>query len=113
VNEYIKQTYGSLLRFLQDRVHSQEFKLTEDKYHIYYNLNLQKWFFQSKNIHDKIFEKYKGQVGCPKDFIWKIERHKDTTVSLSMGTSSSRVMYNFGDGPRFAYVSVSSRHVKQ
>jgi hypothetical protein len=31
VNEYIKQTYGSLLGFLQDSAKAQEFKLTEDK----------------------------------------------------------------------------------
>ena len=49
------------------------------------HLNLQKWCFPSKNIHSKIFEKYKGQVGFPKDFIWKIERHKDTTGVVSMG----------------------------
>ena len=36
VNEYIKQTYGSLLRFLQDSAHAQEFKLTEDKHRKFY-----------------------------------------------------------------------------
>ena len=36
VNEYIKQTYGSLLRFLQDSAHAQEFKLTEDKHGKFY-----------------------------------------------------------------------------
>jgi hypothetical protein len=36
VNEYIKQTYGSLLRFLPDDNHTQEFKLTEDKHDKFY-----------------------------------------------------------------------------
>ena len=31
VNEYIKQTYGSLLRFLQESAHTQDLKVTEDK----------------------------------------------------------------------------------
>ena len=85
VNEYIKQTYGSLLRFLQDNAHAQEFKLTEDNHDKFYidcaqrpkltrihpaditpldkdtasimHLNLQKWCFPCKNIHAKIFEK--------------------------------------------------------
>jgi hypothetical protein len=85
VNEYIKQTYGSLLRFLQNSAHAQELKLTEDKHGKFYidcaqrpeptcihraditplgkdtasimHLNLQKWCFPCKNIHAKIFEK--------------------------------------------------------
>ncbi len=110
MNEYIKQTYGSLLRFIQDNAHEQEFKLTEDK-HVKFcidcvqrpnptrvhpeditplvkdttsimHLNLQKWYFPSKNKYAKIFEKYKEQVGFPKDFIWEIERHKDVTVVI-------------------------------
>ncbi len=36
VNEYIKQTYGSLLRFLQDSTDTQEFKLTEYKHVKFY-----------------------------------------------------------------------------
>jgi hypothetical protein len=35
-------------------------------------------------MHAKIHEKYKGQVVFPKDFIWKLERHKDATVDVSM-----------------------------
>ena len=52
--------------------------------------NLQKWCFPSKNIHAKIFEKYKDQVGFPKDFIWKLERHKDPTVAVSLGARAYR-----------------------
>ena len=118
VNEYIKQTYGSLILFLQDSAHAQEFKVTEDKHGKFYidcaqqpkptcihpaditpldkdtasimHQNLQKWCFPSKNIHAKIHEKYKGQVGFPKDFIWKLERHKDATVAVSMGARAYR-----------------------
>ena len=118
-NEYIKQTYGSLLLFLKDSAHAQEFKVTEDKHGKFYidctqrpktrvftpadftpldkdttsimYQNLQKWCFPSKNIHVKIHEKYKGQVGFPKDFIWKLERHKDTTVAVSMGVRAYRI----------------------
>jgi hypothetical protein len=36
VNEYIKQTYGSLILFLQDSAHAQEFKVTEDKHGKFY-----------------------------------------------------------------------------
>ncbi len=32
VNEYVKKTYGSLILFLQDSAHTQEFKVTEDKH---------------------------------------------------------------------------------
>ena len=118
VNEYIKQTYGSLLRFLQDTVYTQEFKLTEDKHDKFYidrtqrlkptrihpvditpldkdtasimHLNLQKWWFPTKNIHAKIFEKSKGKGGFPKDFIWKLECHKDSPVTVSIGACAYR-----------------------
>jgi hypothetical protein len=36
VNEYIKQTYGSLLLFLQDSAHAQQFKVTENKHGKFY-----------------------------------------------------------------------------
>ena len=113
VNEYIKQTYGSLLRFLQESAHTQDLKVTEDKKGKFFidcvqqpksvcihpaditpldqdsssimHQNLQKWCFPSKNIHAKIFEKYEDRVGFPKDFIWKLERHKDPTVAVSLG----------------------------
>ena len=52
--------------------------------------NLQKWCFPSKNIHAKIFEKYKDQVGFPKDFMWKLERHKDPPVTVSLGARAYR-----------------------
>ena len=54
------------------------------------HLNLQKWFFPCKNIHAKIFEKHKGQGGFAKDFMWKLECHKDATVAVSMGARAYR-----------------------
>jgi hypothetical protein len=63
------------------------------------HLNLQKWFFPCKNIHAKIFEKCIQQVDFPKDFIWRLERHKEATVAVSMG---ARILH-FEKGSRARY----------
>jgi hypothetical protein len=90
VNEYIKQTYGSLICFLKHNAHAQEFKLTEDNHGKFYidcaqrpkptrihpaditpldkdttsimHLNLQKWCFPSKNIHAKYLKFIKDRL---------------------------------------------------
>jgi hypothetical protein len=105
VNEYIKQTYGSLLLFLQNSAHTQDFKVTEDKHGKFYtdcaqrpkptrihpeditpldkdtasimHQNLQKWCFPSKSARAYRTSKRVQQRG--------IHKFRGATVSLEDG----------------------------
>jgi hypothetical protein len=68
-------------------------------------------YYSKKKLDPEFMEQNRNKT--KEYYIHNTERHQNKcNKEYYLEHKSSRVMYNLGGGPRFAYVSASARHAK-
>ena len=117
IQDYIEQSYGSLLHFVQERSYASHFQITSEPHGdfitctqkekpirvnpvdvspvdgpttAHMHLNMHKWGFPSRNLMIKCHDKYKNQVAFPPNFVRNAHRYRDPTAAVSLGARAYR-----------------------
>ncbi len=114
IQDYIEQSYGSLLHFVQENRYESHFQITSEPHGdfiectqkekpirvnpvdvspvdgptaTHMHLNMRKWGFPSRNLMIKYHDKYKNQVAFPPNFVLNTHRYRDPTTAVSLGAT--------------------------